>query len=195
MARSARPLKHLAPTLLFAWGCVTAVAGVEANVEPAVQADGLREVLRTVDVAAVRRVEVGSDVSGVNADQLVKDAPIGNVSDLLSSRMAGVEVKRSTGAVGTASPIRLRGFASFSNASNPLIIVDGIRMSNSTSSGPASIDWAGGRTISRIDDINPSDIASVQVIKGPAATAMYGSEAASGVIIIETKRGRTSRAR
>jgi len=195
MARSARPLRHLAPALLFACGCVRAVAGVDANVEPEVQADGLREVLRTVDVGAVRRVEVGSDVSRVNADQLVKDAPISNVSELLSSRMAGVDVKRSSGPVGTGSPIRLRSVASFSNASNPLIIVDGIRMSNSTSSGPSSIDWAGGRTMSRIDDINPNDIASVQVIKGPAATAMYGSEAASGVIIIETKRGRAGRSR
>ena len=154
------------------------------------QAAGLREVLVTIDVGAVRRAEVGSDVGRVNAAELVKGAPIGNVSDLLSSRMAGVEVKRGTGPVGTAAPIRVRGVASIGNASNPLIIVDGIRVSNSSASGPVSIDWAEGRTISRIDDIDPNDIANVQVIKGPTATALYGSEAASGVIIIETKRGR-----
>lgn len=155
------------------------------------QAVGLREVLVTVDVGTVRRVEVGSDVGLVNAEAVVKGAPIGNISDLLASRMAGVEVKRGTGPVGTAAPIRVRGVASIGNASNPLIIVDGIRVSNSSASGPASIDWAEGRTISRIDDIDPNDIANVQVIKGPTATALYGSEAASGVIIIETKRGRT----
>ena len=78
--------------------------------------------------------------------------------------------------------------------SNPLIIIDGIRSNNQTDLGPRSIDWTEGRTVSRLDDLNPADIATVQVIKGPTATALYGAGAASGVILIETKDGSSSQA-
>ncbi len=150
---------------------------------------GLQAIVVSVDVASTRRVEIGTDIVRIAAEQLLNRAAVSSASELLASRTAGVDVRKGTGPVGTAQPIRVRGVASLINGSNPLILIDGNRASNNTASGPASIDWAEGRTISRLDDLNPADIASVQVIKGPTATALYGSEAASGVIIIETKRG------
>ena len=153
------------------------------------QAVSLREVVVSVDVGTTRRVEVGSDIARVSVEDVLAKAPVTNVADLLATRTSGVDVRRGTGPVGTGQPIRVRGVASITNASNPLVIVDGIRVSNNSASGPQSIDWAEGRTISRMDDIDPNEISSLQVVKGPTATALYGSEAASGVIIIQTKRG------
>lgn len=155
------------------------------------QAVGLKEVVVAVDASVVRRVEVGTDISRLSVEKALPAAAITSVSDLLAARTPGIDVRQSTGPVGTAQPIRVRGVASLSNGSNPVVVLDGIRVSNNTASGPASIDWAEGRTISRLDDINPNDITSLQVIKGPTATALYGSEAAAGVIIIETKRGQS----
>ncbi len=154
------------------------------------QALGLSEIVVSVDASATRRVEFGTDIARINAERIMNAAAVTSVSDLLASRTAGVDVRKGTGPVGTAQPIRVRGVASLTNGSNPVVIVDGIRASNNTASGPQSIDWAEGRTVSRLDDLNPNDITNVQVIKGPTATALYGSEAASGVIIIETKRGK-----
>lgn len=171
---------------------VTVAAGQPLNValEMEQQALGLSEIVISVDASASRRVEFGTDIARISAERVMSTAAVTSVSDLLAARTAGVEVRKGTGPVGTAQPIRVRGVASLTNGSNPIIIVDGIRVSNNTASGPASIDWAEGRTVSRLDDINPNDITNVQVIKGPTATALYGSEAASGVIIIETKRGK-----
>ena len=164
---------------------------VTANFSMETQAVGLKEVVVSVDASVVRRVEMGTDIARLSVEKSLPQAAVTNVSDLLSARTPGIDVKQSTGGVGTAAPIRVRGVASLTNGSNPVIVLDGIRVSNNTASGPASIDWAEGRTVSRLDDINPADITSLQVIKGPTATALYGSEAAAGVIIIETKRGQS----
>lgn len=154
----------------------------------------LDEVVVSVDVARTRRIELGTDLATLNIAEDLESAVPKSMSELLAGRTAGVDIRQSTGPVGTASPIRVRGVTSLTQAKNPLIIMDGVRVSNNTGSGPQSIDWTEGRTVSRIDDINPNDLASVQVIKGPTATALYGSEAASGVIIIETKRGAAGQA-
>ena len=170
---------------------VAAGQTVTINLSMETQAVGLKEVVVSVDASVVRRVEVGTDIARLSVEKTLPGAAITSVSDLLASRSPGIDVRQSTGPVGTAQPIRVRGVASLSNGSNPVIVLDGIRVSNNTASGPASIDWAEGRTVSRLDDINPNDITSLQVIKGPTATALYGSEAAAGVIIIETKRGQS----
>ena len=167
---------------------------VTSNFAMETQAVGLKEVVVSVDASVVRRVEMGTDISRLSVEKSLPEAAVTSVSDLLAARTPGIDVRQSTGGIGTAAPIRVRGVASLSNGSNPVIVLDGIRVSNNTASGPASIDWAEGRTVSRLDDINPADITSLQVIKGPTATALYGSEAAAGVIIIETKRGQSGAA-
>ena len=149
----------------------------------------LDEIVVSVDAVAARRMEFGTDIERFDAAAEVERAAIASVSDLLSGRAAGVDVQMGQGPIGTASRIRVRGVTSLTQGSNPIIIIDGIRTNNQTDLGPESIDWTEGRTVSRLDDLNPNDIASVQVIKGPTATALYGAGAASGVILIETKRG------
>ncbi len=160
------------------------------NFEMTRRAIDLEEIVVSVSAADARRVEFGTDIEVVNAVAEVQKGAVGNMSDLLGGRTAGVDVQMATGPIGTASRVRVRGVSSFSMGANPIIVIDGIRVSNETDTGPESIDWTEGRTVSRLDDINPQDIESVQIIKGPTATALYGAGAASGVILIQTKRGR-----
>jgi TonB-linked SusC/RagA family outer membrane protein len=93
-----------------------------------------------------------------------------------------------SGQVGSGSQIRVRGQASFSLGNNPLLYVDGVRVNNDPSSGFANQSF-GSSSISRINDFNPEDIESIEVLKGPSAATLYGTEAANGVINIITKKG------
>lgn len=151
----------------------------------------LDEVIVTVSATDARRVEIGTDFERFNAEAVLDRAVVSDFSDLLKSRMTGVEIVESSGEVGTASLIRVRGASSLTQDNNPIIYIDGIRVSNQTGTGVGALGSSSGdgQTISRLDDLNPQDIASVQVMKGPTAAALYGSEAAAGVILIETKRG------
>src|SRR5690606_33018202 len=85
--------------------------------------------------------------------------------------------------------VRIRGSNSFSLSNQPLLFVDGVRVDNAQATGPA-VQAFGSSVISRINDFNPDDIESIEVIKGPAAATLYGTEASNGVIHIITKRGR-----
>jgi TonB-dependent starch-binding outer membrane protein SusC len=131
------------------------------------------------------RRENGASVATVNADTLSK-AAIQNFSEVLSGRTAGVTVTQSSGTTGGGARIRIRGSNSVSLSNEPLLIIDGVRIDNNPNS--SSID-IGGQSPSRLNDINPEDIESFDVIKGPAASALYGTAAANGVIQITTKRG------
>src|SRR5690606_29606183 len=108
----------------------------------------------------------------------------------------GLQFSRLSGNVGTGSPIRIRGAKSFSLTSNPIIIVDGVRVNNSARAGPqlgtataSGDDESGSGEVNVLDDFNPEDIESIEIIKGPAAATLYGTEASAGVIQIITKRG------
>jgi TonB-linked SusC/RagA family outer membrane protein len=136
-----------------------------------------------------RRLEVGSDIARVNAAQLVADQPIKNVADLLTARAPGVQVTPGT-ITGTQSRIRIRGTNSLSLNNDPIYIIDGIRMEASNSSSSIGI---GGAIPSRVGDIDPEQIATIEVVKGPSAATLYGTDAANGVIVITTKRGRPGR--
>jgi TonB-dependent SusC/RagA subfamily outer membrane receptor len=94
-----------------------------------------------------------------------------------------------TGAVGAGPRINIRGQSSLSLNDQPLLYVDGIRVSNDVASGPKSQGYGSG-VISRLNDFNPDDIESMEIIKGPAAATLYGTEASNGVIQIITKKGR-----
>jgi TonB-linked SusC/RagA family outer membrane protein len=136
-----------------------------------------------------RRLEVGSDIARVNAAQLVADQPIKNIADLLTARAPGVQVTPGT-ITGTQSRIRIRGTNSLSLNNDPIYIIDGIRMEASNSSSSIGI---GGAIPSRVGDIDPEQIATIEVVKGPSAATLYGTDAANGVIVITTKRGRPGR--
>lgn len=138
---------------------------------------------------ATQKKAIGNVVSTLDAADIARKAPVADVQQVLNGRVAGVTVLSSTGEVGGASRIHIRGASTFSLSGTPLIYVDGVRVNNSEASGPINQGF-GSRSISRLSDLDPDDIQSIEVIKGPAAATLYGTEAANGVIQIITKRGR-----
>ncbi len=132
-----------------------------------------------------RRVEVGNAIARVDAATLTETAPVTNVGDLLTSRVAGVTVFGGT-QTGAGIRIRIRGTSSLSLTNNPIYVVDGVRVEGTTGSSSVSV---GGTTPSRIGDLNPEEIASIEIVKGPSASTLYGTDAANGVVVITTKRG------
>jgi len=152
------------------------------------RAIGLDEVVVTGTAGGEQRRAVGNVVSRIDAAAVTELAPIPDVGSMLNARAPGVVVMPGSGMVGAGQRIRIRGASSFSLSDQPLIYVDGVRLNNQVSSGPA-VQGFGSAPASRLSDINPADIESIEVIKGPAAATLYGTEAANGVIQIITKRG------
>jgi len=170
---------------------VTVAAGetVTANFSLGTSAIALQGVVvNAVTGQAERRVEVGTNVGQVNVAELNK-GPIKQASDVLQGRVAGVTMQGASGQAGSGQRIRIRGANSLSLSNDPLIYIDGVQASNSR--GGISL---GGQDYSRLNDINPEDIQNIEILKGPAASAIYGTAAANGVILISTKRGRAGRA-
>jgi len=122
--------------------------------------------------------ELGTSVATINAADVLAVSNVPTVQGLLDGRAPGVDVIPTSGQVGAGPQIRVRGVGTFSLSSSPLIYVDGIRVDN---------DETG--IVSRFGDISPDEIASIEVLKGPAAATLYGTAAARGVINIITKRG------
>jgi TonB-linked SusC/RagA family outer membrane protein len=147
-------------------------------------------VLSTVTITAsgqeqLRR-ENGASVATVSVDSIPK-APIQNFADLITGRASGVTIQHSTGTTGMGSRVRIRGSNSVSLNNEPLLIIDGVRIDNEPQSNAIDV---GGQAPSRLNDLNPEDIEDIEIVKGPAAAALYGTAAANGVIQITTKRGR-----
>lgn len=175
--------------------------------EDVVKADfALEESVNALDQVVVtatgaqRYRELGHVVTQINADSLVREAPIATVSELLTARVPGLQVLGSNGGtVGGDVSLRLRGTTTTSLDPQPIVIVDGVRYKN-TNSVPASDGSMRADTRpfnaelrSPLNDLNVNDIAAVEVVKGPSASTLYGPDAANGVIIITTKRGQASK--
>lgn len=129
--------------------------------------------------------EIGSSVGVVQTNR-VELATIPDFSTLIQGRTAGVSVSESSGQTGSGARIRIRGSNSVSLSNSPLLIVDGVRVD----SDPQSYDlFNGGQTASRLNDFNPEEIESVEILRGPSAAALYGTAAANGVVQITTRRG------
>lgn len=139
------------------------------------------------------------------AQQVVSGAPVAetqraNFVNALQGRVAGVEVTSTSGVPGASSVITIRGISSISSSNQPLMIVDGLPIDNTTTNTATLASDAPNSTLAfnnrgvdftnRAADINPNDIESITVLKGPEASALYGIDAANGAIIITTKRGR-----
>ncbi|MBF9255277.1 SusC/RagA family TonB-linked outer membrane protein [Pontibacter sp. 172403-2] len=113
-----------------------------------------------------------------------------NIVNSLAGKVAGVQVGVNSGAMGGSSKITMRGVSSITGNNNALFVVDGVPIENSNTNNTDQQRGAGGYDYgSAIQDINPNDIAEVTVLKGAAATALYGSRGANGVIVITTKKG------
>ena len=154
----------------------------------------LSQIVVTGTPAASEVGRLGNAVSTIDAADVVQKTPLDNVQDLLNARAPGVVIQRATGAVGSGSRIRIRGASSFSLSNQPLMYVDGVRVDADPATGPANQAF-GSSSISRYNDFNPDDIESIEVLKGPAATTLYGTEASSGVVQILTKLGTPGPAR
>jgi len=133
--------------------------------------------------------ESGNNVGTIDAAKVAQQAAPTNAADLLNSRVPGVEVMQSGGTTGTGSRIRIRGATSLSLRNEPIIVVDGVRVDN-VPNADGGLGASGGQAPSRLNDLNPEDWESVEVVKGPSAAALFGTDAANGVIQIRTKQGR-----
>ena len=151
----------------------------------------LEAVVVTGTPGAAQKRELGNAVGTINAAEVVETAPVMNVQGLLNGRAPSVVVMPTSGQVGTGAQVRIRGLSSLSLGNNPLIFVDGVRVNNEAATGPISQAF-GSAPISRLNDFNPSEIESVEILKGPSAATLYGTEAANGVINIITKKGAAS---
>jgi len=181
--------------------------------------DGTETIVATLTAAATvlndvvttatgdrRRFEVGNAVGMIKADSVVATTLIRNLSDLLQARVPGVIVSNTDGAVGAPSKIRIRGISSINLNNDPIIIVDGVRLNAMTTVAPLQTTSGSVTTLgqlstsysansapplapSRLDDIDPNTIESIDVLRGPSASSLYGTDAANGVIVIKTKKG------
>ncbi|HET9133762.1 MAG TPA: TonB-dependent receptor plug domain-containing protein, partial [Gemmatimonadales bacterium] len=168
---------------------VTVTAGgiAEANVAMVPVAYSLDDLVFTA-TGEQRRLELGHTVGTIKADSIATYSPISDLSDLLQGRTAGVNILQSSGTTGTGTRIRIRGANSVSLSNEPLIFIDGVRANGGVASSSLG---TGGQAPSRLNDINPEEIENIEIIKGPSAATLYGTEAANGVIRITTKRGTT----
>src|SRR5690606_32248003 len=152
----------------------------------------LDAVVVTGTPGAQRIRSLGNAVGTVNAAQLQEVATPPSVESLLSGSVSGVNVAPGGGEVGGGANIRIRGVSSISLSSQPLVYIDGVRVNGSggdVGGGVGGVGVDASTPPSRLNDISPEDIASIEVIKGPAAATLYGTEASNGVINIITKKG------
>lgn len=175
------------------------VAG-EGVLNIALETDVLRqdEVVVTGLATTVKRRNAANAVAVVTGDDLV-NAPTQTLDQALSGQFAGVNIRRNTGAPGGGVNVNLRGSSTLTGSTQPLYVIDGVIVNNDanqsgvdvvTKSTGAGSERPQGQPTNRIGDINPNDIASIEVLKGASAAAIYGAKASNGVIIINTKRGR-----
>ena len=151
----------------------------------------LDQVVVTGTGGVTQRRAVGNVVETIDAKSVLEVAPARSVEQLIGARTPGLIVLPSTGQVGTGAQLRVRAASSLSLSNDPIIYIDGVRMDASAARGPVQ---RGGAGASRLNDINPEDIETIEVIKGPAAATLYGTEASNGVIQIITKRGKSGKA-
>lgn len=151
-----------------------------------------------------RRQDVNGSVSTIRAEDFA-NVPQTSVDQLMQGRAAGVSVTSNSGQPGSVTSVRIRGVTSITGNNEPLYVIDGVPISGdgnnrSTSgvsplSGPQNLTGGGQTAVSPLAAINPSDIVAIDILKDASATAIYGSRASNGVVIITTKRGRYGSAR
>lgn len=151
-----------------------------------------------VTVTGEMRVrELGHSIARIDADEVVMSAPIATVTDLLKARVPGLQVFQASGAVGGEVNLRVRAPTTFELSTEPIVIVDGVRYSSDiiSTTNPNPPSPFNVEQTSRLNDLNPNDIESIEVVKGPSAATLYGTDAVNGVIVITTKAGRPGPAR
>jgi TonB-linked SusC/RagA family outer membrane protein len=138
---------------------------------------------------ATRRIELGNAVTTLSVADRIAEVPIKNVADLIVGKAPGVQVLPAN-MTGGGSRVRIRGTSSLSLSNDPIYVIDGIRMTSNRSDATIGV---GGTGPSRVNDISPEEIENVEIVKGPSAATLYGTDAANGVIVITTRKGRAGR--
>lgn len=136
---------------------------------------------------------LGNSIAKVSVAANVEIAPPAKLQDMLSVNIPGVRAIRASGSIGSGGITRVRGVGSLSLSNEPLLYVDGVRVYNEAAVTTEAFQRFSGESPSRINDLNPEEIESIEVLKGPSAATIYGTEASNGVIQIITKRGRGNR--
>jgi TonB-dependent SusC/RagA subfamily outer membrane receptor len=169
---------------------VRVTAGATTNAEFALARSPyqLESVVTTATGRQLTR-ELGHALTKLDVRDLVKEQPITNLQDLLNGRVAGVTMMASNGTIGGGARVRIRGMNSLALSNDPLIIVDGIRIEESSPALGGTLYIGGGRP-NFMNNLNPEEIENIEIAKGPAASTLYGTQGANGVIVITTKRGR-----
>ena len=180
------------------------VRASESTVRIVMRKDVLKldQVVITGQATGISRRNLPTSIASVSAAEVTKVSAV-SVDQALQGKIAGAQISTSTGAPGGGNRVRIRGISSILGSAQPLYVVDGVITSDvSIGNGTNRVTRAAGNAISavtqenpvnRISDLNPNDVESVEVLKGSAASAIYGSKASGGVIIITTKRGQAGR--
>lgn len=177
----------------YASQTISLAEGNVLNVTLAEDSKQLGEVVVTALGISKSSRSIGYSVSTVKGSDIVKSGEV-NAIEGLAGKASGVVITSSSGTPGASTKILLRGPSSFSSDNQPLIVIDGVPMDNSVNNvnagdNPYNNTLGGAQTPNRALDINPEDIESVSILKGPAAAALYGQSAGNGAIIYTTKKG------
>ena len=172
---------------------VSADAPVTVDFELSTTSVTLTQVVITGTATQTQEARENGASIGIIAVDSIPQGPVLDFSDLLNSRNPGLTILQNAGTVGTGSRIEIRGISTTGVGatalnSQPVVIIDGVRAYNDLR-GFSDLGGLGGQLVSRFDDLDHEDIEDVQVLKGPAAAALYGTEAANGVIVIQTRHG------
>jgi len=143
----------------------------------------LDAVLVTGTAGRQERRAQGATIADLDVGRIAEVAPVQNVSEILQGRIPGVSITQGSGVSGSGTQIRIRGASSISLSNEPLVYIDGVRVDTRTT------NVAAGAVVNPLNDLNPNEIESIEVVKGPAAATLYGADASAGVIQVITKRG------
>ena len=176
------------------------VAPTVSTVDVVLKRDALKldQVVITGQVTGISRRNMATSVASISADEVTK-VTAQSIENAFQGKIAGAQISQSTGAPGGGNRIRMRGISSILGSAQPLYVVDGVIVSDvAIGSGTNKVTRVSGSGISvagqknpdhRIGDLHPNDIENIEILTGSAASAIYGSKASGGVIIITTKRG------
>ncbi|MDB5156743.1 MAG: SusC/RagA family TonB-linked outer membrane protein, partial [Mucilaginibacter sp.] len=182
---------------------VVSVKDITSDITITLQPDesSLNEVVVTGLATSIKRSNAASSITHLSAQQLTGTTPPVTIDGAMSGKVIGADIVSNSGAPGGGISIKLRGISSIIGTSEPLYVVDGVFVNNSqfsTGAGASAFSGAGtnqDQATNRLSDINPADIESIEVLKGPSAGAIYGTRANAGVVIITTKRGKAGKTR
>lgn len=195
-------------TLVFSYvGYETKEVSVDSastlNITMSESATALDEIVISGLATSIKRTNAANSVASISAEELTGVTPPQTLDGALAGKFTGALVTSNSGAPGGGISVKLRGVTSINGNSQPLYIIDGVYIDNSSiaSGGLNAVSGAarGGNASSqdnatnRIADINPDDIANIEILKGASASAIYGSRGAAGVIIITTKKGKAGK--